>query len=102
MKTTFASIIVSISAAMTANAACSFGGSGSVWNFRVYTSTECTGLHHLEYFGSHEDICDCFNIGAPLSNEVKSFVFTSSTKTIHMFKGSACSGTDLGQYSRTS
>jgi hypothetical protein len=88
MKTTFASIFVALSATVAVNAACSYGGSGSVWNFRVWTGNSCTGDHHLEYFGSH-DICQCFNINSPLNDKVKSFVFTSG-KTISLYKDAGC------------
>jgi hypothetical protein len=97
MKTTFATILVALSASMAANAACSFGGSGSIWNFRVYTSTGCAGLHHYEYFGSHSDICQCFNINSPLNDAVKSFVYTSGKKTLSIYKDAGCGGTLLGE-----
>jgi hypothetical protein len=97
MKTTFATILVTLSAGMAANAACSHGGSGSVWNFRVYTSTGCSGLHHYEYFGSHSDICQCFNINSPLNDAVKSFVYTSGKKTLSIYKDAGCGGTLLGE-----
>jgi hypothetical protein len=88
MKTTFASLIVAISATVAANATCSYGGSGLVWNFRVYTGHSCTGAHHLEYFGSR-DICECFNINSPLNDNVNSFVYTSG-KTISLYKDAGC------------
>ncbi|KAF8884492.1 hypothetical protein BD779DRAFT_1674104 [Infundibulicybe gibba] len=94
-------ILTSLFFAGTANAACKLSTEGHGFEMYIYGQTNCgTGNHWEEFYGAGDSIsCQCFEIASTLSNKVKSFMFTASTRhAINIFQEAGCpsDGTVLG------
>jgi hypothetical protein len=95
--TALSSVIVALVAVNGANAACSYAPfpGALAWNLKIYTGTGCTG----QTYQYHQTFATatCYNIAAPLNDNVNSFVFTSPIAKITLYQNAGCTGTELGE-----